>query len=58
MAGKVKSVYLTVTRKDNPIKTEFRRTFFNVIEFNQYTQSDEFKEKYPNEEYNIIKEVY
>jgi hypothetical protein len=58
MAGKVKSVYLTITRKDNPLKTEFRRTFFNVVEYNQYTKTEEFQAKWPAEEYNLIKEIY
>jgi hypothetical protein len=57
MAGKAKSVYLTVTKKGS-MKTEFHKMFFDAKSFNEYVKSDEFKVKWPVEEYNIIKETY
>jgi hypothetical protein len=57
MAGKAKSVYLTITKK-NSFKTEFHKMFFDAKSFNDYVKSDEFKAKWPAEEYNIVKEVY
>ena len=57
MAGKAKSVYLTVTKKGS-MKTEFHRMFFDAKGYNEYIKSDEFKAKWPAEEYSIIKEVY
>lgn len=57
MAGKAKSVYLTVTKK-NSFKSEFKKMFFDAKGYNEYVKSDEFKARWPAEEYNIIKEVY
>jgi hypothetical protein len=57
MAGKAKSVYLTVTKK-NSFKTEFHKMFFDAKSYNEYVKSDEFKAKWPVEEFNIVKEVY
>jgi hypothetical protein len=57
MAGKAKSVYLTVTKKGST-KTEFHRMFFDAKSFNDYVKSEEFKAKWPAEEYVIVKEVY
>jgi len=57
MAGKAKSVYLTVTKKGS-FKTEFTKVFFDAKGYNEYIKSDEFKAKWPVEEFNIIKETY
>ena len=57
MAGKAKSVYLTITKKGS-MKTEFTKVFFDAKSFNDYVKSEEFKAKWPAEEYNIIKETY
>jgi hypothetical protein len=57
MAGKAKSVYLTVTKKGS-MKTEFHKMFFDAKAYNEYVKSEEFKAKWPAEEYNIVKEVY
>jgi hypothetical protein len=57
MAGKAKSVYLTITKKGS-MKTESHRMFFDAKGFNEYVKSEEFKAKWPASEYNIIKEVY
>jgi hypothetical protein len=57
MAGKAKSVYLTITKKGS-MKTEFSRMFFDAKGYNEYVKSEEFKAKWPATEYNIIKETY
>ena len=57
MAGKAKSVYLTITKKGS-MKTEFHKMFFDAKSFNDYVNTDEFKAKWPKEEFSIIKETY
>jgi hypothetical protein len=57
MAGTAKSVYLTISKKGT-FKTEFTKMFFNAKEYNDYVKTDEFKAKWPKEEYDIIKEIY
>ena len=57
MSGKAKSVYLTVTAKDNH-KTLFTKVFFDAKGYNDYVKSEEFKAKWPTDQYLIIKEVY
>ena len=57
MAGTAKSVYLTVNKKGS-FKTEFTKVFFNAKDYNDYVKTDEFKAKWPTEEYTIVKEVY
>lgn len=57
MAGTAKSVYLTVNKKGS-FKTEFTKVFFNAKDYNDYVKTDEFKAKWPDTEYSIIKEIY
>lgn len=57
MAGKAKSVYLTITKKGST-KTEFTKIFFDAKSYNEYVKTDEFKAKWPAEEFNIVKETY
>ena len=57
MAGKAKSVYLTVTKK-GAMKTEFHKMFFDAKSYNEYVNSEEFKAKWPTTEYTIVKETY
>jgi len=57
MAGKAKSVYLTVCPKRNHMSV-FKKVFFDAKSYNEYVKTEEFQEKYPKEEYDIIKEVY
>jgi hypothetical protein len=57
MAGKAKSVYLTITKRGS-MKTEFTKVFFNSKDFNDYVKTEEFKQKWPDTEFSIIKEVY
>ena len=57
MAGKAKSVYLTITVKGK-LNAVFRKVFFNASDYNAYVKTDEFKVKWPAGEYDIIKETY
>ena len=57
MAGKSKSIYLTVTKKGS-LKTEFTRMFFNAKDYNAYIKTEEFKAKWPDTEYSYVKEIY
>lgn len=56
MAGKAKSVYLTVTTLEH--KTVFKRMFFNAKQLNEFVNTEEFKAKYPLTEFKIVKETY
>jgi hypothetical protein len=40
------------------MKTEFTKVFFNSKDFNDYVKTDEFKTKWPDTEFQIIKETY
>jgi len=57
MAGKAKSVYLTVTIKGQ-VKSVFHKMFFDANSYNEYVNSAEFKAKWNSTEFDIIKEVY
>jgi hypothetical protein len=57
MAGKAKSVYLTVSPKGQ-FKTVFHKVFFDAKSYNEYIKTDEFKTKWPAAEFDIIKETY
>jgi hypothetical protein len=57
MAGKAKSIYLTITVKGQ-LTAVFRRMFFNASDYNAYVKTDEFKAQWPAEQYDIIKETY
>jgi len=57
MAGKATSVYLTVSVKETH-KTAFHKQFFNMNGLNTYVATEEFKEKYPTEQFYITKETY
>jgi hypothetical protein len=57
MAGKAKSVYLTVCPKRNHMSV-FKKVFFDAKSYNEYVKTEEFQQKYPKEEFDIIKEVY
>jgi hypothetical protein len=56
MAGKAKSIYLTVTTMEH--KSVFHRMFFNAKEYNDFVNTDSFKTKYPLTEFKIVKETY
>jgi len=57
MAGKAKSVYLTINPKGTFI-TAFHKVFFNAKDYNDYVKTEEFKAKWPTELYDIVKETY
>jgi|TARA_B110000503_G_C6778519_1_gene262320 hypothetical protein len=57
MAGKAKSCYLSVADKSTN-KNVFRRVFFRMADLNDFVKTDEFKAKYPQEQFQVIKEVY
>jgi hypothetical protein len=55
--SRVKSVYLTVRRRGE-VSTVFYRQFFDAKSYNDYIKTEEFKAKYPEEEYQITKDIY
>jgi hypothetical protein len=57
MAGKAKSIYLTITIKGE-LKAVFRRMFFNASDYNAFVKTDEFKAQWPADQFDIIKETY
>ena len=57
MAGKSKSIYLTINPKGS-FKTAFHKVFFEAKSYNEYVKTDEFKEQWPTDMYDIIKETY
>ena len=57
MAGKAKSVYLSITAKGK-LNSVFRKLFFYASDYNAYVKTDEFKAQWPATEYDIIKETY
>ena len=57
MAGKAKSIYLTVTVKGQ-VNSVFRKMFFDAKTYNEYVKSEEFKAKWPADQYNFVKETY
>lgn len=57
MAGKAKSIYLTINPKGT-FKAVFQKVFFEAKGYNDYVKSDEFKAQWPAELYDIVKEIY
>jgi hypothetical protein len=57
MAGKAKSVYLTVC-PNGKLQSVLRKVFFDAKALREFMSTDDFKEKYPVEEYTIHKETY
>lgn len=57
MAGKAKSIYLTVCPKNHHLSV-FKKMFFNAKDYNEYVKTEEFKTLYPVDQFDIIKEVY
>lgn len=57
MSGKAKSIYLTVLPKGTHMSV-FKKVFFDAKGYNTYVKSDEFKQKYPVEQFDIVKEIY
>ena len=57
MAGKSTSIYLQVVPKGELVSV-FKKVFFDAKDYNDFVKTDEFKEKYPTDKYQIIREVY
>lgn len=57
MAAKTKSIYLTICPKRSHMSV-FKKVFFNAKDYNEYVKQQEFIDKYPKDEFDIIKEVY
>jgi hypothetical protein len=57
MGGKAKSIYLSVIPKGSHMSV-FKKMFFDAKSYNEYVKSDEFKIKWPKEQFDIIKETY
>jgi hypothetical protein len=57
MAGKAKSIYLTVLPKGEYLSV-FKKVFFEAKTYNEYVKSEEFKAKWPAEQFDIVKETY
>lgn len=56
-AGKVKSIYLTINPKGT-FKTAFHKMFFDAKSYNDYVNTDEFKAKWPLDQFDIVREIY
>jgi hypothetical protein len=57
MGGKAKSVYLTVSPKGK-LNRVFHKVFFDASAYNEFVKGEEFKAKYPPEQFDYIKETY
>ena len=57
MSGKAKSIYLTVLPKGTHMSV-FKKVFFEAKSYNEFVKSDEFKQKYPADQFDIVKEIY
>jgi hypothetical protein len=57
MAGKAKSIYLTILPKGSHMST-FKKVFFEAKSYNEYVKSEEFKAKWPADQFDIVKETY
>jgi hypothetical protein len=58
MAGKAKSIYLTVYPKGTHFVSAFKKVFFEAKSYNEYIKSDEFKLQWPADQYDFVKETY
>jgi hypothetical protein len=57
MAGKAKSVYLTVSPRGK-LNRVFTKVFFNAKEQREFVKTDEFKALYPDDDFYLIIETY
>lgn len=58
MAGKAKSIYLTILPKGTSHLSVFKKVFLEAKSYNEYVKSAEFKAKWPADQYDIVKEIY
>ena len=57
MAGKAKSCYLTVADKKTH-KAILSKVFLRMGDLNDFVKTEEFIEKYPSDQFYIVKETY
>ena len=57
MAGKAKSVYLTVC-PNGKLQSVLSKVFFDAKGLREYIATEEFKAKYPADQFTIHKETY
>ena len=57
MAGKATSIYLTILPKGKHMSV-FKKVFFEAKAYNEYVKTEEFKAKWPTDQFDIIKETY
>jgi hypothetical protein len=57
MAGKAKSIYLTINPKGS-FKSVFKKMFFEAKSYNEYVKTEEFKAQWPADKFDIVKETY
>jgi hypothetical protein len=57
MAGKAKSIYLTINPKGTFV-TVFHKVFFEAKSYNEYVNTDEFKARWPADQFTLVKETY
>jgi hypothetical protein len=58
MAGKAKSVYLTILPRGQLRPTILHRVFFDAKHYNDFVKTPEFQALYPRDQYDIVKETY
>jgi hypothetical protein len=58
MAGKAKSIYLTIYPKNTHFVSVFKKVFFEAKSYNDYVKTEEFKAQWPTDQFDIIKETY
>ena len=57
MAGKATSIYLTVCPMGNHVSV-LKKVFFEAKAYREFVGTDAFKEQYPADKFDIIKETY
>ena len=58
MAGKAKSIYLTIYPKNTHFVSVFKKVFFEAKSYNDYVKTEEFKAQWPTDQFDIVKETY
>jgi hypothetical protein len=58
MAGKAKSIYLTIYPRGQLRPTVLHRMFFDAKAYNEFVKSEAFVAQYPNDQFDIVKETY
>lgn len=58
MAGKAKSIYLTIYPKGTHHLSVFKKVFFEAKAYNEYVKTEDFKTQWPADKFDLIKETY